>query len=89
MAMACTEIGSEIVGASEIRSMSPAAIRDERVHVGRRRMRRACMQGPSVRRRWRWPCEGGPPSQPSSARHTYYGYTYYWSPSQPSSVASS
>ena len=25
-AMACTEIGSEVVGASEIRSMSPAAI---------------------------------------------------------------
>ena len=36
-----SETGSEIGGASEIRSMSPAAIRDEKARVRRRRVRRA------------------------------------------------
>ena len=35
--MACTEIGSEIVGASETRSMSPAAMRKEGARWARAR----------------------------------------------------
>jgi len=98
-----SQIGSKIVGESKTRFMSPATMRKESARWTQARecvaairpegaqwarageVRRAgpkCKTAMEVVRRG-WPTVpaqlGGP---------TYYGYTYYGAPSQPSSVAS-
>ena len=99
-----SETGSEMVGESETRFMSPAAMRKE----GARWVQasRGCAMAIRLEgARWAWAGEvrrAGPrckaamqvaqrgwPTVPAQlGGPTYYGYTYYGAPSQPSSVAS-
>ena len=98
------EIGSEIVGASETRSMSPAAMRKEGARWARARGCGVAMcpegarwaRASEVRRAYGFKCKAavevtgqGRPTVPQLYGPTYYGPTYYGPPSQPSSVASS